>query len=120
MTRIAVSDAKSFAIDDALPVPGRPGVEQRARPVHEQLRRIDLRRHVGQHELQSLEIGEPRAELLALPHVARGELERAPGDAERLRAHERPRAIERAHRVLEAATLVADQVLGRHRRTRRA
>ena len=115
VTRIAVSDANSFAIDDALPGSGKTGVEQRARAVHEQRRRFHLRRHVGEHELQSLEIGEPRAELLAILHVARRELERTPCDTERLRAHERPRTVERAHRVLESAALVADQVLGRHR-----
>ncbi len=34
---------------------------------------------------------------------------------ERLCADERPGAVERAHRVVEAATFLADQVLGRHR-----
>ena len=39
----------------------------------------------------------------AFLHVLRGEVERALRDAERLRADERPRAIERTHRVREAA-----------------
>ena len=115
MTRIAVSDANSFAIDDALPVPGRPASSSEHARYTSSARGVDLRRHVGEHELEALEVGEPRAELPALLHVAGRELERAAGDAERLRAHERPRAVERAHRVVEAAALVADEVLGRHR-----
>ena len=54
------------------------------------------------------------SELLALLHVAGCEVERALGDAERLRADERPRAVERTHRVREPLTGLADEVLRRY------
>ena len=54
------------------------------------------------------------AELAAAPctYCAR-EIERALRDAERLRADERSGAVERAHRVREAAAFVADEIPGR-------
>ena len=112
-----MSEANSFAIDDALAglrSAAEPVVEQRARAVHEQAGRVDGGRHVGEHELQALEVGDLAAELLALLHVAGREVERALRDTERLRADERPGTVERAHRVREPLALLADQVLGRH------
>ena len=47
-------------------------------------------------------------------HVLEREVERALGDTERLRAHERTRAVERAHRVREAGTFLTDEVRGGH------
>ena len=61
-----------------------------------------------------LEVGDGATELLAVLHVLGREVERALRDAERLRADERPRPVERAHRVLEPAPFLADEVRGRH------
>jgi len=55
-------------------------------------------------------ICQPRAELLPVLHVARCELERAPGNTERLCPHERTRTVERAHRVVEAPAFTADEI----------
>ena len=54
-----------------------------------------LGRHVGEHERDRLVLDQRATELLALLGVLQGELERRPGDAQRLRAHDRPRKLER-------------------------
>ena len=72
------------------------GVEERARLVDEQPRRLDLGRHVGEHELHALEVGDPLPELAPFGDVARGRVERALRDAERLHADDAA-ATSRAH-----------------------
>jgi hypothetical protein len=63
---------------------------------------LDLGRHVGQHELDALELVDPLPELLALVGVAERLLERALGDAQRERADADAAGVERLHEVDEA------------------
>src|ERR1700684_2599186 len=57
------------------------GVLHRRRAAHEQPRRVDLRRHVGELELDRLVLGDRLAERLALLGVFERQLERALGEA---------------------------------------
>jgi len=50
---------------------------------------VDLHRHVGEHELEALEVGDRVPELLALLHVLHRQVERALREPERLRTDER-------------------------------
>ena len=77
---------------------------------HEQARRFVLHRHLGEHELDRLELADRLPERLALERVLRALLERAPHDSGRACRDPRARAIERLHRDLEALALLADQV----------
>ena len=115
MTRIAVSDANSFAIDDALPVPGGPASSSEHARYTSSAAASTWVAMSASMNWRPWKSASREPNCLRSLHVARRELERAAGDAERLRAHERPRAVERAHRVVEAAALVADEVLGGHR-----
>ena len=63
---------------------------------------LDLRRHVGEHELDRLERQHRLAELLPLRGVAHRPVEGALGQADGLRRDTGTRAVERHHRVLEA------------------
>ncbi|EAU62243.1 conserved hypothetical protein [Stigmatella aurantiaca DW4/3-1] len=89
-------------------------VLEQCRLVHQQARRVDLRGHVRQHELDGLVLPDGLAERLALARVAHRLLERGPGDAQRLRGDADPAAVQRAHGDLEALALLAQEVLGRH------
>ena len=89
-------------------------VEARAGAVHEETSRFDPGGHVGEHELQALELGERAVELPPLLHVLERGVERTLGDAERLGADKRARAVERTHRVPEPGALLTDEVLGRN------
>src|SRR6266700_485022 len=68
------------------------------RPPDEGSGRLDLSRHVGEHESDRLVLDQRAAELLALLGVLQRELERSAGDAEGLRAHDRPGELERLQR----------------------
>ena len=75
------------------------------RPPHEQPGGVDLHLHVGELERDALVLDDLAAERLALLGVFEGELVRGAGDAERLRAHDRPGRLERAHRRLHLRAL---------------
>ena len=74
---------------------------------------LDLHRHVGEHELHALELGDRLAELLALPRVADGVVKRPLGDAERLRGDRDPGVVEGGDGGLEPGSLRADHAVGR-------
>ena len=74
---------------------------------------LDLHAHVGEQELQTLEVADRLPELLALLGVAECVVERALGDADGLSGDRDPGVVERAHRGLEAGALVADHPIGR-------
>src|SRR3954447_12168294 len=82
-----------------------------------QARRVDLRRHVGELELDRLVLGDRLAERLALPGVLQRELERALGDADAARGDVHAPDLERVHHLreapAEAGLLAAEDVPGR-------
>src|SRR5215218_7586135 len=90
------------------------GVEQVGRLPGHQAPGLDLRRHVGDHELDRLVHRDRHAELDALLRVLGGELERRARDADGHRRDAGTRAVERHHRELEALVLLAEHVLGWH------
>ena len=73
---------------------------------------LDLHAHVGEQELQALEVRDRLAELLALLGVAERVVERALGDADRLRGDGDAGVVEGLHRGLEAGALGADHPVG--------
>ena len=89
---------------------GVAGVNRRARLIDQGARGLGANRHIGQHELQPLQIGDRPAEGLATLHVVAREINRRLGDADRLGADGRARAIQRVHRHEETFALVADAV----------
>jgi hypothetical protein len=66
--------------------------------VDQRARRGDAHRHVGEHELHALEIGDRLLELLALLRIGDRRVERALREADALRADRRPVQVERAQR----------------------
>src|SRR5215211_9496323 len=71
------------------------------RPPYEQARGVDLHLHVGELEGDALVLDDLAAERFALLGVVEGELVGGAGDAESLRADDRPGRLERAHRRLQ-------------------
>ncbi|KAG0763568.1 hypothetical protein G6F22_018401 [Rhizopus arrhizus] len=70
--------------------------------------------HVGQLELQRLELGQPAIELPALVHIAAGGVQRALRRAHRARADVDAATVQALHGDLEALALLAQQIAGRH------
>src|SRR5215217_5390971 len=68
----------------------------------QQPRRLDLRGHVGELELDGLVLGDRLAERLALLAVAQAELQRALGDADAARGDVDAADLERVHHLAEA------------------
>ena len=81
---------------------------------HQQPRRVYLRAHVREHELDGLELRNGVAEGHALLRVLQRRLERALGNAHGLRPDADAPAVERRERHLVAFALVADAVFLRH------
>ncbi len=82
--------------------------------VHEQARGFDLDRHVGEHELDRLQVGDRLAEGLALARELQRVRHRAFRQAQAARADDGAAGVEREHRVVEALALgAADEVLAR-------
>src|SRR5215470_10717972 len=77
----------------------------------EQSRRVDLHGHVGEFELDSLEVEDRLAELFALLRVFQGRFVRALRYAERQRGYRDAPAVQNLHGVDEAAPGLANQVL---------
>src|SRR5205085_5052741 len=76
-----------------------------ARAPDEEPSRVDLHLHVRELESDALVLDDRPAERLALLGVLERVLVGGPRDAERLRAHQRPAGLERAHRRLHPAGL---------------
>src|SRR5260221_120256 len=77
----------------------------------EEARRVDLRRHVGEHELDRLVLRDRDAEALALLRVGHALLEGGARDADGLAGDADPPPVERCHRHLETFADGADHVL---------
>ena len=88
------------------------GAQRRGLP-HHQARRLDPAAHVGDLELDRLEVGDGLAERDALVGVADREIQRALRDAERLRRDADAAAVERGHGDGEALALFVEHVLRR-------
>src|SRR5690606_13728669 len=91
-----------------VPLAGR--LEPRG-PVGQQPGRVDLGRHVGEHEADRLMVGDRLAKGLALGRVAGRRLKRPAGDAQRLRGDADPTAVEGAHRDLEPVADLTEQLI---------
>ena len=76
--------------------------------VHHQPRRLDLHRHVGEHELDGLEARYRLAELLAVLGVGDRGVQRALRDADRLRADGGAGVVEGLQRGLQTGAGLAD------------
>ena len=112
VTSIATSEAKHFA---AAPKKVRSVVAALGAAgggVGHLAGRLDLHAHVGEQELQALELRDRLAELLALLGVAERVVERALGDADGLGGDGDPGVVEGPHRGLEAGALRADHPVG--------
>ena len=78
------------------------------RPVREHARRLHLHGHVGEHELDPLEVHDPLAELPPLAPVGERQVQRSLRDADGLGRDHRSRMIERPHRDREPLAFLAD------------
>ncbi len=114
MIRCAASVAYILAI--AASVDTRPAVVSRrcAAARHQEARRIELRRHVGDRRPHHLLLGERRAELPAPSHMLDRRRQRTLRHAVRRRAHRDAEGIERLHGQLEAPAHLADHRIRRH------
>ena len=94
-----------------------PASFSRAALISEQPRRLDLRGHVGELELDRLVLRDRLAERLALLRVAKAQLERALRQPDAARGDVRAPDLERVHHLREAGVqaglLAAEDVLGR-------
>src|SRR6516225_427125 len=97
------------------PLSGHGPLGPGRRRVGELAGRLELHRHVGDHELQALEFRDRPAELLALPDVPERVVQGALGDAEGLRGDRDASVVQGAQRDLEAFPFLADQPGGRDR-----
>ena len=84
--------------------------------VHHLASGLELHAHVGEHELQALELADGLAELLALLDVAQRVVQRALRDADRLGADGDAGVVEGAQRDLQALALGAHEPVGRDAR----
>ena len=109
-----VSVAKRLAIAQSLVASGALRVERGRGAPEQRARGFELGRHVGEAELQRLELVEAFAERLALLHVGERLFERRLRAAERTGADVEPAAVEAGHRDLEADAFFAKPVCGRH------
>ena len=95
VTAIAVSEQKTLAIDEYLPAPRLAPVGHGARPVEQLAPGCRAQLHVGELELDRLELVDRLAELPALARVADGVVGRALSQPDRLGAGTQTRALER-------------------------
>ena len=111
---MATSPHLSFAIADAFVSSGAvdAGVDHLAEAVEEAARRLALGLHVGELRLDQLVLGDRLAHRLARLRVLERVVGRALRDAERLRGHAGPGAVEDPHRDPESLTLLAEEVPG--------
>jgi hypothetical protein len=109
---MATSEAKHLAAAPKKVRSLSPRCERAVRRVGQLPCGLQLHRHVGEHELDALELGDRLAELLALLDIAGGVVERALGDAQRLGGDGDPGVVEGLHRRGEAGALLADHAVG--------
>src|SRR5713226_4172067 len=81
------------------------------RPIRQQARGVDFRRHVRKLPLDCLEFGDSLAERLPLLRILRGLVQGPLRDAEGLRRDADPTAVEGGHRDVEALVQIPQQVL---------
>src|SRR5664280_554239 len=93
---------------------GVTNVDRRARAVDEGAGGFGANRHVGQHEAQSLEFTDRRAEGLATFHVLARVVDRSLGDTDGLGSDGRAGPVEGVHGDLKALALLANTVRGRN------
>src|SRR6266545_4107762 len=120
---VAAEDLHGISRDFHADVRGEPlrvrRLERRAHALVDHPRRLpakqprsfDLRRHVGDQEVDALVHRDGHAELHALLRVLGRVLERRARDADGPDRRARPREVERLHRDLEALALLAEPVL---------
>ena len=89
-------------------------VDQPGRVAHQLLGRLDVDRHVRQHEADRLQRRDRLAERLALHRIAGGLVQRPPRDAHGRGRHGRPRAVKHLHGDQEAVAIVPQPILRRH------
>src|SRR5207302_554719 len=89
-----------------------PAVDHPRRLPAEQPRRFDLRRHVGDQEVDPLVHRDRHSELHALLRVLRGMLECRARDTDCADRGSGPREIQRPHRDLEALAFLAEPAFG--------
>src|SRR3954467_13677028 len=106
-TRWAVSLAKSLAMLDSR-VWRTPWSLSHPRAKDEKPRRIELGRHISEHELDGLVVGDRHVEGLAYLRIVARLLERGATDANRLGADPDATAVERGHGDLEPVALVPE------------
>ena len=94
----AISEAKSLAWAESRR-DGRAGVLGGRGPLGQQARRVDLRRHLREVELDRLELADRLAELPPLLRVRERRLERAARDADREGGDRDPAAVEDLHGI---------------------
>ena len=92
-----------------------PVVLHRCGSVHQQPRGIDLRRHVGQLELDCLKFANGFAELLSLARITQCRFVSALCDADSKRRDRDSPAVQDFHRIHEAHAFFADAVFVRHK-----
>ena len=80
--------------------------------MHEQTRRLDLHRHIGEHELDALERADGLAKRLPLARVVRRHVERGLGHAGRRRRDVDAPAVQAGERDLQSLALGAEPVRG--------
>ena len=87
---------------------------QPCRPVREPAGSVDLGCHVGELELDRLEVGDPLAELPALERIATGLVVRRLRDPDRLCGDPDASAVERVHRDRESPIHIVQKPVGAH------
>ena len=92
-----------------------PIVLHRCGSIHQQPRGIDLRRHVGQFELDCLKFANGFAELLALSRITECRFVSALRDADSKRRDRNSPAVQDFHRIDEAHAFITDAVFVRHK-----
>src|SRR6185503_19719580 len=93
---------------------GDPVIDEARGVVHHQARGVHRHRHVREHELDALELGDRLVERAALLGVGDRGVQRGLGDSHRLGPDGGPRLLEGLHGDLEASALLAQPVLHRH------
>src|ERR1051325_9058829 len=115
VTQLPTSLANNLAIGASSVYARRASrVAQHGGMVDEVARGLDLRAHVGDQELDALEVGDGLAELMSDLGILHGVLVRALRHTEGQRAGRDAAAGERAHECLEAARRLAEHLIRRN------
>src|SRR5918996_135535 len=106
--RVPLREARLAGVADAAVL--KPG-----RLHHEELRRLVVEHHLGDHVLDELVLPDRLPERLPLARVLNGALQAGPDDAAGARCDREAALVEAIHGDLEAPALLSDEVLGRDR-----